>query len=84
MKVVTPTNARKNLYGIIRSVVSDSKPVEIASTKSEKESVIVISKADWDAIQETLYLQQVGVLDDIKNHEDEESEELGEIDWNTM
>ncbi|MBO6387042.1 type II toxin-antitoxin system Phd/YefM family antitoxin, partial [Enterococcus casseliflavus] len=28
MEVITPTNARKNLYGIIKHVVSDSQPVE--------------------------------------------------------
>ena len=33
MEVITPTNARKNLYGIIKHVVSDSQPIEIASTK---------------------------------------------------
>lgn len=41
MEVITPTNARKNLYGIIKHVVADSQPVEIASTK-EEESVIMI------------------------------------------
>ncbi|EPM6858979.1 type II toxin-antitoxin system Phd/YefM family antitoxin [Enterococcus faecalis] len=84
MEVVTPTNARKNLYGIIKNVINDSQPVEISSAKDENESVVVVSKADWNAIQETLYLQQVGVLDEIKKNEYEETEELGEIDWNTL
>ncbi len=83
MEVISPTNARKNLFGIIKHVVSDSQPVEIVSSKSE-ESVVLISKRDWDSLQETLYLQNVGVLDRIKYFEDEESEDLGEIDWDTM
>ena len=83
MEVITPTNARKNLYGIIKHVVSDSQPVEIASTK-EEESVIMISKSDWNSLQETIYLQNAGVLDRIKHFDNEESEDLGEIDWDTM
>ncbi len=62
--------------------MADSQPVEIASTK-EEESVIMISKSDWNSLQETLYLQNVGVLDRIKHFENE-SEDLGEIDWDTM
>ncbi|HAP5279491.1 type II toxin-antitoxin system Phd/YefM family antitoxin [Enterococcus faecalis] len=84
METITPTNARKNLYGLIKHVVSDSQPVEISNTTNEQESVVVISKSDWNAIQETLYLQNVGVLDRIKKFEEEETEELGEIDWDTL
>ena len=83
MEVITTTNARKNLYEIIKHVVADSQPVEIANTK-EQESVIMISKSDWNSLQETLNLQNVGVLDRIKHFENEESEDLGEIDWDTM
>ena len=83
MEVITPTNARKNLYEIIKHIVADSQPVEIANTK-EQESVIMISKSDWNSLQETLNLQNVGVLDRIKHFENEESEDLGEIDWDTM
>ncbi len=84
MEVFSPTNARKNLFGIIKAVANNSIPIEITNTKDEKESVVVISKADWEAIQETLYLQQVGVLDRIKHFEDEEAEDLGEVNWDTM
>lgn len=83
METITPTNARKNLYGIIKQVVSDSQPIEISNNKDD-ESVIVISKRDWNSLQETIYLQNVGVLDRIKHYEDEESEDLGEIDWDTL
>lgn len=65
---------------MMKYVVSESQPVEIVSSKSE-ESVVLISKRDWNSLQETLYLQNVGVLDRIKYFEDEESEDLGEIDW---
>lgn len=84
MKTITPTSARKDLYSLIKDVVSTSEPVEIINTKQENESVVMVSKADWDAIQETLYLQQVGVIDQIKKYKNEESIDLGEIDWDTM
>ncbi|GEM_PF-1137250 len=64
MEVITPTNARKNLYEIIKHVVADSQPVEIANTK-EQESVIMISKSDWNSLQETLNLQNVGGFESI-------------------
>lgn len=84
MEIINPTNARKNLYDLINKVVANSQPVEIASTKDEKNSVVVVSKSDWDAIQETMYLQNVGVLDRIEHFKGEEADELGEIDWNTL
>ncbi|MCH4168599.1 MAG: type II toxin-antitoxin system Phd/YefM family antitoxin [Streptococcaceae bacterium] len=84
METVTPTNARKNLYNIIKKVTSSSIPMEITSTKDENESVVMISKSDWNAIQETLYLQNTGVLDRIHQFEDEETEVLGDIDWSTL
>lgn len=72
------------MYSLIKHVVADNQPVEIINTKSEDESVVIISKADWNAIQETLYLQNTGVLNQIKHYEEEETEELGEIDWDTL
>ncbi|MEY8307215.1 type II toxin-antitoxin system Phd/YefM family antitoxin [Enterococcus faecium] len=84
MEVTTPTNARNNIYGLIRHVISDKQPVEIINTKNENESVVMISKSDWNAIQETLYLQNTGVIDQIKRHENKGTEELGEIDWDSL
>lgn len=84
LEITTPTNARNNFYGLIKHVVSDNQPVEIISTKNENESVVMISKTDWNAIQETLYLQNTGVLDQIKRYENEDTEELGEIDWDSL
>lgn len=83
MEVITPTNARKNLYGIIKHVVSDSQPVEISNTKDD-ESVVMISKRDWNSLQETIYLQNAGVIERIKHFENDESEDLGEIDLDTI
>lgn len=59
------------------------QPIEISSTK-DGESVVIISKSDWNSLQETIYLQNAGVLDQIHHFENEESEDLGEIDWDTI
>lgn len=81
IEVISPTNARKDLYGIIKKVVSDNQSIEIAS---EKESVVVISKSAWDALQETIYLQNAGVLDRIRHYEEEDMEDLEEIDYDNQ
>lgn len=78
-----PTNARQNLYKLIKQVNEENTPIEIASSKSE-DGAVLVSKKDWNAIQETLYLQSTGVLDRIKRFEDEETEDLGEIDWDSL
>lgn len=84
METVTLANARKNLYNLIKHVVSDSTPVEISSSKNEADSVIIISKNDWNAIQETLYLQSTGVLTKIKENQNEETEKLEAVDWDSL
>ncbi|MBU8791498.1 type II toxin-antitoxin system prevent-host-death family antitoxin [Oceanobacillus caeni] len=78
-----PTNARKNLYQLIKQVNDDNTPIEITSTKND-DGAVLVSKRNWDAIQETLYLQSTGVLDRMKHFEYEETEDLGEIDWDTL
>jgi len=83
METTTPTNARKNLYELLSRVSEESTPIEITNTK-HGESAVLISKKDWNAIQETLYLQNTGVLSRIEQFEDEETEELGEVDWDTL
>lgn len=83
MLSINPTNARQNLYQLIKQVNDENIPIEITSTKND-DSVVLVSKKDWNAIQETLYLQSAGVLDKIKQFESEETEDLGEIDWDTL
>lgn len=78
-----PTNARQNLYQLIKQVNDDNTPIEITSAKND-DGAVLVSKRDWDAIQETLYLQSAGVLDKIKHFENEETEDLGDIDWDTL
>ncbi|MFT4122489.1 MAG: type II toxin-antitoxin system prevent-host-death family antitoxin [Microbacteriaceae bacterium] len=53
MTAITATDARKNLFGIIQRVNDDRAPVEVVSKHG---NVIIMSKADYDALEETAYL----------------------------
>ncbi|EQC58461.1 hypothetical protein N219_11735 [Limosilactobacillus fermentum MTCC 8711] len=60
-QIVTPTQARKDLFKIIKRINENNEPVVIKPTKADEKSVVVISEDDWKAIQETLFLVNHGV-----------------------
>lgn len=82
--IITPTNARKNLYGLIKQVSTSHTPVTISSAKME--DVVLISKSDWNAIQETLYLENNGVGDIVRKREKDDSgyTNVDDIDWDEL
>lgn len=55
-QIVTPTQARKDLFKIIKRINENNEPVVIKPTKADEKSVVVIGEDDWKAIQETLFL----------------------------
>ena len=64
MTAINATAARNNLYNLIAEVNSSSAPITITS-KNGKNAVLV-SEADWNALQETFYLNSVpGLADSI-------------------
>jgi len=54
MNILTYTDARKHLKDVMDDAIHDK--VETVITRSGKEAVVVVGKAEWDSIQETLYL----------------------------
>ncbi len=54
MRSVTVSEARKQLYRIVEE--AELHPVELRGRKS---AVVVVSRDDWNALQETLYLQGI-------------------------
>lgn len=54
MDVLTYSDTRANLKGVMDRVVEDSAPVLI--TRKRGEAVVMISLADWNAMEETLHL----------------------------
>lgn len=53
MPAITATEARKSLFGLIRQVNDDHTAVEVVSRHG---NVVIMSKADYDAMTETAYL----------------------------
>ncbi|WP_239459552.1 type II toxin-antitoxin system Phd/YefM family antitoxin [Limosilactobacillus coleohominis] len=83
--VITPTNARKNLYNLIKKVNANHTPITISSAKNEDDAVL-ISKSDWDAIKETMYLENNGVGDVVRRREKDDSgfTDVDDIDWDKL
>ena len=54
MNIATYSDARANLKSLMDSVVDDHVPLAI--TRQKAEGVVMVSKSDWDSMQETLYL----------------------------
>ena len=53
MSAITATDARKNLFGLIKQVNDDHAPVEVVSKHG---NAVIMSKDDYDAMAETAYL----------------------------
>lgn len=53
---VTASEARKNLFPLIEQVNQDHSPVEITSRRGD---AVLLSRSEYDALQETAYLLRV-------------------------
>lgn len=87
IETYTPTNARKNLYSIIEEVNNQKKPVIIKSADGNvKKSAVIISKEDWESIEETLHLIQTGTLEKVQKREEDNSgfTNVDDIDWDEL
>ncbi len=56
MTIINVTNARKNLYKLVESVVNSREPVFITGKSG---NVVVIPEEEYRAIEETLYLTSI-------------------------
>jgi antitoxin YefM len=54
MDAISFSDARANLKAVMDRVVADRVPVAI--TRSGAEGVVLVSRSEWDSIEETLYL----------------------------
>ncbi len=63
MTSITVSEARKHLYGLLDDIAESHEPVQISG---KRHSAVLVSEADWRAVQETLYLTGVpGMRDSI-------------------
>jgi len=53
---VTASDARKRLFPLIEQVNNDRQPIEITSKRGD---AVLLSRADFDALQETAWLLRV-------------------------
>ncbi len=56
METLSATEARARLFRLIDETAVGHKPVLI---KGQRNSAVLISEDDWNAIQETLYLSSI-------------------------
>jgi antitoxin YefM len=56
MTTITATEARKRLYNLVDNVAESHEPVQIVGKRN---SAVLVSEEDWQAVQETLYLTSI-------------------------
>ncbi len=80
MTVLTASEARANLYRLIDQVTDSHEPIVIAGKRA---SAVLVSEADWQAIQETMHLLSIpGMRKSIRDGMAEPlSKSAKELDW---
>jgi antitoxin YefM len=82
MQSFTIQEAQTQLSTLINDVVQRHLPIAISSDRND---AVLISKADWDAIQETLYLNQIPNLVESIHQSSQESPQdyirLEDLEW---
>ncbi len=56
MKSLSITEARKDIYKIVDETAETHQPIQISGKRN---NAVLVSEADWNAIQETLYLLSI-------------------------
>lgn len=80
MTAVSATSARSNLYRLIDQVNDESQPLTITGRRG---NAVLVGEEDWQAIQETLFLQSVPGLTESIRQARAEGVEAGSqvLDW---
>ncbi len=74
MTAISVTKARENIYQILSDVNKNSQPITITNNRGK--NGVLISEDDWNAIQESLYLNSIpGVVESIFKAGEETLEE---------
>jgi prevent-host-death family protein len=80
MSAVTVSEARANLYRLIDEVATSHDPLLITGKRG---NAVLLSEADWNAIQETLHLLSIpGMGESIREGMDTPVDECDkDLDW---
>ncbi len=79
-KVMTVSQARTNIYKIMDETAQTHQPIIITGKRN---NVVMLSEEDWNAIEETLYLNSIpGMASSIKEAMDAPNSEFSEdVAW---
>ncbi|OQW39792.1 MAG: antitoxin [Proteobacteria bacterium SG_bin4] len=80
MTILNATEARAKLYSLIDEAAETHQPIVI---KGKRSNAVLLSEADWNAINETLYLLSIpGMRDSIvEGMSMDVSECSKDLDW---
>ncbi len=80
MAAITASEARANLYRLIDETASSHQPLLISGKRN---SAVLVSAEDWEAIQETLFLLSVpGMRESIREGMKTSFDECaGDLNW---
>ncbi len=79
-KVMTVSQARTNIYKIMDETAQTHQPIMITGKRN---NVIMLSEEDWNAIEETLFLNAIpGMASSIKEAMNAPNSEFSEdVEW---
>ncbi|GLB46154.1 antitoxin [Philodulcilactobacillus myokoensis] len=87
----SPTSARQKFFGILKQVNENHSPVMINSSQSTGKEAVIMSKSDYDALQETMSLMMNGQLPEAIKREKKGGKvtplpenKNGNIDWSKI
>jgi PHD/YefM family antitoxin component YafN of YafNO toxin-antitoxin module len=79
-RVMTVSQARTNIYKIMDETAQTHQPIMITGKRN---NVVMLCEEDWNAIEETLYLNSIpGMASSIKDAMNTSNSEFSEdIEW---
>ena len=80
MNTITATEARANLYRLMDAAAESHEPVVITGKRTR---AVLVSEADWRAMQETLFLLSIpGMRESIREGMETPVEDCSDVlDW---
>ncbi|MDZ7834814.1 MAG: type II toxin-antitoxin system prevent-host-death family antitoxin [Alkalibacterium sp.] len=77
MEIMTPTNFRKDMFNVMKKVSENNTPLEVTLSSKEglNDGIVLLSKKEYERMQEELYLERTGTMDYVQNAMDTATED---------